>query len=90
MHELVPEHHLLSEEEAQQVLATFLDEEGKPISRDKLPKIKKSDAAIKVLEKALQAERGASFEIREGDIIRIKRKSETACEFTAYRLVIKG
>ena len=76
-HELVPEHHLLSEDEAVAVLAR------KGISREQLPKIRKSDPGIKVLE-------SIHGPIDEGRVIKIVRKSETAQEFVAYRLVTRG
>ncbi|HKM08881.1 MAG TPA: DNA-directed RNA polymerase subunit H [Candidatus Methanomethylophilaceae archaeon] len=74
-HRLVPEHHLLSEEDADMTL----DKLG--MTRDQLPKIKKSDAGIKVLE-------SVHGPIDEGRIVRIVRQSETAEEFVAYRLVV--
>ena len=77
-HDLVPEHTLLSEEEADKVLAELR------VTRDQLPKIRKSDAAIKVLESAL----GKPIEL--GSVIKVVRKSETAEEFVAYRLVVIG
>ncbi|MGI6471803.1 MAG: DNA-directed RNA polymerase subunit H [Candidatus Methanomethylophilaceae archaeon] len=73
-HKLVPEHHLLSEEDATEIL----NELG--MTRDQLPKIKKSDAGIKVLE-------SVHGPIEEGSVIKIVRQSETAEEFVAYRLV---
>lgn len=76
-HALVPEHHLLSEEQALEILNKM------EITRDQLPKIRNSDAGIKVLE-------SIHGPIAEGSIIEIVRKSETAQEFTAYRLVTKG
>lgn len=76
-HNLVPEHHLLIEEEANEVLGKL------GITRDQLPKIKTSDAVIQVLE-------SIHGPIAEGSVIRIIRKSETAQEFTVYRLVTKG
>ena len=76
-HDLVPEHHLLSEEEAQEVLSKL------KVTCDQLPKIRKSDAGIKVLEKIYGP-------VDEGRIIKIIRKSETAEEFVAYRLVTRG
>ena len=76
-HDLVPEHHLLSEEEATAVL------ERLGMTRDQLPKIRKSDAGIRVL--------GSIYgPIEEGRIVKIVRKSETAQEFVAYRLVTRG
>ncbi len=73
-HKLVPEHHLLSEEEAVEVLTKL------GMTRDQLPKIRKSDAGIKVLE-------SVHGPIDEGSIVKIVRQSETAEEFVAYRLV---
>lgn len=70
----MPEHHLLSEEDSDAVLAQL------GMTRDQLPKIKKSDAGIKVLE-------SVHGPIDEGRIVKIVRKSETAEEFVAYRLV---
>lgn len=74
-HRLVPEHHLLSEEDADMVLDKL------DMTRDQLPKIKKSDAGIKVLE-------SVHGPIDEGRIVKIVRQSETAEEFVAYRLVV--
>ena len=76
-HELVPEHHLLSEEDAAAVLGR------KGVSREQLPKIRKSDPGIKVLE-------SIHGPIDEGRVIKIVRKSDTAQEFVAYRLVTRG
>ncbi|NLI74208.1 MAG: DNA-directed RNA polymerase subunit H [Euryarchaeota archaeon] len=75
-HNLIPEHHLMSEDEAQQMLSEL------NITRDQLPKIRKGDACIKVLERI-------HGPIEEGRIIRIVRKSDTAESFEVYRLVIK-
>jgi DNA-directed RNA polymerase subunit H len=76
-HVLVPEHHLLSEEEADEVLKKL------GMTRDQLPKIRNADAGIKVLE-------SIHGPIAEGRVVRIVRKSDTAQEFVAYRLVTKG
>ena len=76
-HRLVPEHHLLSEEEADEVLAR------KGMTRDQLPKVRKSDPGIKILE-------SIHGHIDEGRVIKVVRKSETAQEFVGYRLVTRG
>jgi DNA-directed RNA polymerase subunit H len=76
-HELVPEHHLLSEAEAGKVLSQM------GMTCDQLPKIRNNDAGIKVLE-------SIHGPISEGRVVKIVRKSETAQEFVAYRLVTKG
>lgn len=77
-HDLVPEHHLMTEEETSAMLAQ------KGISKEQLPKIRKSDAAIKVLENI------EGRPIDEGSVVKVVRKSLTAEEFVAYRLVTKG
>ncbi len=74
-HELVPEHHLLSEKDAEKVLDRLR------VGRDQLPKIRRDDPAIKILE-------AVEGEIPEGSVIRIVRKSRTAFESEAYRLVV--
>ena len=76
-HDLVPEHHLLTEEDADKTLSSM------GMTRDQLPKIRNSDAGIKVLE-------SIHGPIAEGRVIKVVRKSETAQEFVAYRLVTKG
>ena len=77
MHGLTPEHHLLTEEEADEVLFKL------GINWGQLPKIRKSDPAIKILETI-------HGPIDEGRVIKIVRDSETALEFTVYRLVTRG
>ncbi|HVG36169.1 MAG TPA: DNA-directed RNA polymerase subunit H [Thermoplasmata archaeon] len=74
-HQLVPEHRLVPEEEAERVLKAM------KITRDQLPKIRKSDPVIQVLEKI-------EGPIDEGRIIRVTRVSGTAGVSEAYRLVI--
>lgn len=71
-HELVPQHRVLSPEEAQEVLKRF------GVQPQQLPYILISDPIVKTL--------GA----KPGDIIEIKRPSETAGEAIYYRLVVKG
>jgi DNA-directed RNA polymerase subunit H len=74
-HQLVPEHRLVSAEEAERVLKAL------KITKDQLPKIRKSDPVIQVLEKI-------EGPIDEGRIIRVVRLSGTAGVSEAYRLVI--
>lgn len=76
-HDLVPEHHLLSEDEADKILSQM------EMTRDQLPKIRSNDPGIKVLE-------SIHGPIAEGRVVKIVRKSDTAQEFVAYRLVNKG
>jgi DNA-directed RNA polymerase subunit H len=74
-HKLVPEHRLLSPEEADVVL------KGLGITRDQLPKIRKSDPVIRVLERV-------HGEIAEGSLVRVFRLTQTAGVSEAYRLVV--
>ncbi len=76
-HKLVPEHYLLSEEEAAETLSDF------DLTRDQLPKIRHSDACVKILEQIYGP-------IQEGRVIKVVRRSQTAERFVAYRLVIRG
>ena len=74
-HQLVPEHRLLSEEESERVLKALR------ITKDQLPKIRRSDPVIQVLERI-------GGPIDEGRIIKVIRVSGTAGVSEAYRLVI--
>ncbi|MDD1765304.1 MAG: DNA-directed RNA polymerase subunit H [Methanomassiliicoccales archaeon] len=76
-HELVPEHYLATEEEADKVLKSM------KITKDQLPKIRRSDSCVRVLENIYGP-------IEEGRIVKVVRRSPTAETFTAYRLVIRG
>jgi len=78
MHKMVPVHELLSEEEAVKVLKRL------KITRDQLPKIKDTDAAIKTLEKAMNQS------IPEKSVVKIIRDSQTSEVAEVYRLVIRG
>jgi len=69
-HILVPKHSKLNEKEKKELLKKY------HISLKELPKILKSDPAIKMLN------------IKPGDIIKITRKSPTAGEAIFYRAVI--
>ncbi len=71
-HSLVPEHTKLTEEEAKKVLNEF------NITKDEIPKILLSDAAIEKLDPEY------------GDIIKIVRKSQTNTNTTFYRVVVNG
>lgn len=75
-HKLVPEHRLLSEDEAARMLA------GLALTMDQLPKIKRKDPVVQLLERI-------HGPIEEGRIIRIVRRSETAGMAEAFRLVVE-
>lgn len=74
-HQLVPEHRLVAEEEAEGILKKLR------ITKDQLPKIHRSDPVIQVLERI-------EGPIEEGRIIKVTRVSGTAGVSEAYRLVI--
>ena len=69
-HEAVPEHRKLDEDEAEEVLEKF------EVTRDNLPKIERTDAALKQMD------------IEEDDVIEIVRDSPTAGKSTYYRVVV--
>ena len=71
IHELVPEHIILKDDEIKELLEKF------NITPGQLPKILKSDPAVKAIE------------AEEGDIIKIIRQSPTAGVTEYYRLVVK-
>lgn len=77
-HDMVPEHHLLSEEEEKQMLS------GYGIGKDQLPKIRKSDPCIKILEEII------GDDIKAGRIIKIVRLNPVAGVSVAYRVVVRG
>ncbi len=74
-HEMVPEHQLLKPEDAAAILKALR------VSREQLPKIKRSDPAIRFLEQV-------HGPVEEGRIIKITRLSPTAGVFEAYRMVV--
>lgn len=74
-HQLVPEHRLVPEAEAEQILKRLR------ITKDQLPKIHRSDPVIQVLERI-------EGPIEEGRMIKVTRVSGTAGVSEAYRLVI--
>lgn len=69
-HEAVPKHEKMEEDEIKEVLEKYDTE------KDKLPKIERTDAALKQMD------------VEEGDVIRIERESPTAGKTTYYRLVV--
>jgi DNA-directed RNA polymerase subunit H len=78
VHSFVPYHEVLDEKETQAVLKEY------GVSKEQLPKIRSTDACIKALS-AMERR-----PIKEGSVIRITRKSETADKAVSYRLVIRG
>lgn len=74
-HEYVPEHYLVDKKEEEEILKKL------NVTKDQLPRIKKTDAAILALETIVG-------EIEPGRIIKIVRRSRTAGTFVAYRVVV--
>jgi DNA-directed RNA polymerase subunit H len=75
-HEMVPEHRLLSQEEAEAILRALR------VAKEQLPKIKRSDPCIRLLEEI-------HGPVEEGRIVKITRRSPTAGIFEAYRMVVE-
>ncbi|MFP4038570.1 MAG: DNA-directed RNA polymerase subunit H [Candidatus Nanohaloarchaea archaeon] len=69
-HEAVPKHEKIDEDEVEDLLEKFDTE------KYKLPKIERTDAALKQMD------------VEEGDVIRIERESPTAGKTTYYRVVV--
>ncbi len=74
-HRLVPEHRLVPVEKEEEILS------GLHVSKDKLPKVLRSDPVLSQLE-AIEGD------IKEGRIIEIIRESKTAGKAKVYRLVV--
>ena len=75
-HELVPEHYLVPKEEEEKILKEL------GVKKENLPRIKKSDAVLRVLERKYG-------HIPVGSLIKIVRKSPTAGRITVYRVVVR-
>jgi DNA-directed RNA polymerase subunit H len=75
LHNMVPEHTLLSEKESKELLKNL------KITSDQLPKIRKDDPVIKILEMV-------HGPIEEGQIIKITRISDSAGVSLVYRTVV--
>jgi len=73
-HKMVPEHHLLTVEEADKALKEL------GITRDQLPKILLGDRVVQILEMVHGS-------ISSGRIIKVVRNSPTAGFAVAYRVV---
>ena len=76
-HELVPEHHLLPEKEAEKILKEL------KLTKDQLPKIRLADPCIRVLDAIVGP-------VEEGMVVKIVRRSVTSGESVCYRLAIRG
>ncbi len=76
-HELVPQHEVLKPKEEEKILKEL------GITKDLLPKINRSDPAIKALEEKFG-------DVKTGSVIKIIRKSPTAGVSVYYRVVVSG
>ena len=77
-HDDVPEHHLVDVKDEVKILNQY------KIGKDQLPKIRKTDPCIKILEEYLD------FDIEEGRLIRIVRPHSVSGVSVAYRVVVRG
>lgn len=77
-HDDVPEHHLVEEKDEERILKQY------SVGKDQLPKIKKSDPCVKVLEEY------HGTDIGEGRLIRIVRPHSVSGVSVAYRVVVRG
>lgn len=77
-HDDVPEHHLLDVKDEEKILKQY------NIGKDQLPKIRKTDPCVKILEEYLD------YEIEEGRLIRIVRPHSVSGVSVAYRVVVRG
>lgn len=73
----MPEHYLLKDDEAEKILSAL------KLTKDQLPKIKLTDPCVMTLDKICGP-------VKEGQIVKIVRKSPTSGVFVCYRLVIRG
>jgi DNA-directed RNA polymerase subunit H len=71
-HELVPDHSVLDGDEIEGVLQEY------DIKKTDLPKIKRTDPAIRDLE----------ADAETGDVVKVVRDSRTADQAVVYRLVV--
>ena len=77
-HDNVPEHHLVDVSEEERILAQY------SVGKDQLPKIRKSDPCIRILEEA------KDMDIEEGRLIRIVRTHSVSGVSIGYRVVVRG
>ncbi|PSQ03378.1 DNA-directed RNA polymerase subunit H [Halobacteriales archaeon QS_4_69_31] len=72
-HDLVPEHTVLDGEQIEDVLEEY------NIRKTDLPKIKRTDPALRDLDADVEA----------GDVVQVTRDSRTADQAVVYRLVVE-
>jgi len=77
-HDDVPEHHLVDVKDEKKILAQY------KVGKDQLPKVRKTDPCIKILEEY------SGNEIEEGRLIRVVRPHSVSGVSVAYRVVVRG
>ena len=77
-HEDVPEHHLVDVKDEEKIMHQY------KVGKDQLPKIRKSDPCVKILEEH------SGEDIEEGRLIRIVRPHSVSGVSVAYRVVVRG
>ena len=77
-HDDVPEHHLVEVEDEERILSQY------NVGKDQLPKIRKTDPCVKILEEI------KGIDIDEGRLIRIVRPHSVSGVSVAYRVVVGG
>ena len=77
-HDMVSEHHLIPVEEEEKMLRE------NNVTKDQLPKIRKDDPCVKVLEEYYD------IDIKEGRLIMIIRPDTVAGVSVSYRIVVRG
>ena len=77
-HDDVPEHHLVEVKDEDKILSQY------KVGKDQLPKVRKTDPCVLILEEIL------NLEIVEGRLIRIVRPHSVSGVSVAYRVVVRG
>ena len=77
-HDNVPEHHIVEKDDEDRGMKLYA------VGKDQLPKIRKSDPCIKILEEII------GNEIEEGRFIRVVRTHSVSGVSVAYRVVVRG
>ena len=77
-HDDVPEHHLVDVKDEEKILTQY------KVGKDQLPKIRKADPCVKILEEYI------GIEIEEGRLIRVVRPHSVSGVSVAYRVVVRG
>lgn len=77
-HDMVPEHHLVDKADEERILKQY------NVGKDQLPKIRKSDPCVKILEEI------TGTDVEEGRLIRVVRTHTVSGVSVAFRVVVRG